>query len=100
MKVVHTTTVDLSLRFLAFPQLKAVVKSGGEAVGISGPGRGSPSRSLPGSGTSPCHPPRGEELRTGMALRGRERALERFDERDVVAKVPNPHRGVARRLTQ
>ena len=38
MKVVHTTTVDLSLRFLVFPQLKAVVKSGGEAVGISAPG--------------------------------------------------------------
>ena len=38
-------------------------------------------------------------MRTGMALQGRERALERFDERDVVAKVPNPYRGVARRLT-
>ena len=43
MKVVHTMTVDLSLRFLVFPQLKAVEESGGEAVGISGPGRESPS---------------------------------------------------------
>ena len=43
MKVVHSTTVDLSLRFLVFRQSKAVVESGGEAVGISGSGRGSPS---------------------------------------------------------
>ena len=42
----------------------------------------------------------GKNLRTGMRLRGRERALERFDERDVIAKAPNPYRGVARRLTQ
>ena len=39
-------------------------------------------------------------MRTGMGLRGRERALERFDERDVVANVANPYRGAARRLTQ
>lgn len=37
------------------------------------------------------------ELRTAMGLRGKERALERFDERDVVAKVLNAYRGVARR---
>lgn len=37
-RVAHLTTVDLSLRFLVFPQLKAVVDSGGEAVGISSPG--------------------------------------------------------------
>lgn len=37
-RVVHLTTVDLSLRFLVFPQLRAVVEAGGEAIGISAPG--------------------------------------------------------------
>jgi glycosyltransferase involved in cell wall biosynthesis len=38
MRVAHLTTVDSSLRFLLFPQLRAVVDTGGEAVGISAPG--------------------------------------------------------------
>jgi glycosyltransferase involved in cell wall biosynthesis/ribosomal protein S18 acetylase RimI-like enzyme len=38
MKVAHLTTVDLSLRYLVFPQLLAVAGAGGEAVGISAPG--------------------------------------------------------------
>ena len=38
MKVAHLTTVDLSLRFLVFPQLVAVVDAGGEALGVSAPG--------------------------------------------------------------
>jgi glycosyltransferase involved in cell wall biosynthesis len=39
LKVAHLTTVDLSLRFLVFSQLRSVVSLGGEAVGISAPGR-------------------------------------------------------------
>ncbi|MFN8035805.1 MAG: sugar transferase [Acidimicrobiia bacterium] len=38
MRVVHLTTVDISLRYLLLPQLRAVVDAGGEAVGISAPG--------------------------------------------------------------
>ena len=38
MKVAHLTTVDLSLRFLVFPQLDSITRAGGEAVGISAPG--------------------------------------------------------------
>lgn len=38
LKVVHLTTVDMSLRFLLLPQLKAVVAGGGESVGMSAPG--------------------------------------------------------------
>jgi len=38
MKVAHLTTVDLSLRYLLFPQLRAVVDQGGETLGISAPG--------------------------------------------------------------
>lgn len=38
MKVAHLTTVDLSLRYLLFPQLLAVVDQGGETLGISAPG--------------------------------------------------------------
>jgi lipopolysaccharide/colanic/teichoic acid biosynthesis glycosyltransferase/glycosyltransferase involved in cell wall biosynthesis len=38
MKVAHLTTVDSSLRFLLFPQLKAVLDAGEEAIGISAPG--------------------------------------------------------------
>ena len=38
IKIAHLTTVDLSLRFLVFPQLLAVQAAGGEAVGISAPG--------------------------------------------------------------
>jgi glycosyltransferase involved in cell wall biosynthesis len=38
VKVAHLTTVDLSLRFLLLPQLRAVVEDGGEAIGISAPG--------------------------------------------------------------
>lgn len=38
MKVAHLTTVDMSLRFLVFPQLQAVVGEGGESLGISAPG--------------------------------------------------------------
>ena len=38
MKVAHLTTVDLSLRFLLFPQLVAVIDNGGEVIGISAPG--------------------------------------------------------------
>lgn len=39
MRVAHLTTVDTSLRYLVFPQLLAVVAEGGEAVGISAPGK-------------------------------------------------------------
>lgn len=38
MKVAHLTTVDLSLRYLVFPQLLAVRDLGAEAIGISAPG--------------------------------------------------------------
>lgn len=38
MKIAHLTTVDLSLRYLLFPQLRAAVDQGGEALGISAPG--------------------------------------------------------------
>ena len=38
MKVAHLTTVDMSLRYLLLPQLRAVVDAGGDAVGISAPG--------------------------------------------------------------
>lgn len=38
-KVAHLTTVDLSLRYLVLPQLLAVREIGGEALGISSPGR-------------------------------------------------------------
>jgi glycosyltransferase involved in cell wall biosynthesis len=37
-KVAHLTTVDLSLRFLIFPQMRAVIDGGGEVVAISAPG--------------------------------------------------------------
>lgn len=37
-RVAHLTTVDLSLRFLLWPQLVAVVDAGGESYGISSPG--------------------------------------------------------------
>lgn len=37
-KVAHLTTVDSSLRFLLFPQLRAVSDLGGVAIGISAPG--------------------------------------------------------------
>lgn len=38
MRVAHLTTVDMSLRFLVFPQLQAVVEEGGTSYGISAPG--------------------------------------------------------------
>jgi len=38
MKVAHLTTVDLSLRYLVFPQLLAIRDLGAEAIGISAPG--------------------------------------------------------------
>ena len=38
MKVAHLTTVDLSLRYLVFPQMLAVRDQGGESIGISAPG--------------------------------------------------------------
>jgi len=38
VKVAHLTTVDMSLRYLLLPQLRAVIDAGGEAVGISAPG--------------------------------------------------------------
>lgn len=38
LRVAHLTTVDLSLRFLLWPQLLAVRDVGGEALGISSPG--------------------------------------------------------------
>ena len=38
MKIAHLTTVDLSLRYLVYPQLLAIRDLGAEAIGISGPG--------------------------------------------------------------
>jgi len=38
MRVAHLTTVDLSLRFLLWPQLLSIEDAGGEAIGISSPG--------------------------------------------------------------
>jgi glycosyltransferase involved in cell wall biosynthesis len=38
VKVVHLTTVDSTLWFMLFQQLRAVVEAGGEAVGVSSPG--------------------------------------------------------------
>ena len=38
MKVAHLTTVDLSLRYLVFPQLLAIRDAGWEAIGISADG--------------------------------------------------------------
>ncbi|HSM45797.1 MAG TPA: glycosyltransferase, partial [Acidimicrobiia bacterium] len=37
-RVIHLTTVDLSLRFLVRPQLLAVAAVGGEPIGVSAPG--------------------------------------------------------------
>lgn len=37
MKIAHLTTVDMSLRYLVFPQLKAALQYG-ESIGISAPG--------------------------------------------------------------
>jgi glycosyltransferase involved in cell wall biosynthesis len=38
LTVAHLTTVDMSLRFLVLPQLRAVRDRGGRAIGISAPG--------------------------------------------------------------
>jgi glycosyltransferase involved in cell wall biosynthesis len=38
LTVAHLTTVDVSLRFLVLPQLRAVRDAGGTAIGISAPG--------------------------------------------------------------
>jgi hypothetical protein len=38
VKVAHLTTVDLSLRFLVFAQLKAIRDQGHDVIGISAPG--------------------------------------------------------------
>ncbi len=38
LKVAHLTTVDLSLRYLVWPQLLEMVNAGGESIGISSPG--------------------------------------------------------------
>jgi glycosyltransferase involved in cell wall biosynthesis len=38
VRVAHLTTVDSSLRFLLYPQLRAIVDDRGEAIGISAPG--------------------------------------------------------------
>ncbi|MEA2057640.1 MAG: glycosyltransferase family 1 protein, partial [Actinomycetota bacterium] len=38
MRVAHLATVDLSLRYLVLPQLRAVVDLDGEAIGISADG--------------------------------------------------------------
>lgn len=38
MKVAHLTTVDLSLRYLIFPQLTSLVDAGIESIAISAPG--------------------------------------------------------------
>ena len=38
MRVAHLTTVDMSLRLLVFPQLKAVIDAGGTSYGISASG--------------------------------------------------------------
>ena len=38
MRVAHLTTVDLSLRYLVLPQLRAIVDLDGEAIGISADG--------------------------------------------------------------
>ena len=38
MKVAHLTTVDLSLRYLVFPQLAATRDLGMDTIGISAPG--------------------------------------------------------------
>ncbi|MDP8959694.1 MAG: GNAT family N-acetyltransferase [Actinomycetota bacterium] len=38
VRVAHLTTVDMSLRFLVFPQLQAVLEKGGLSIGISAPG--------------------------------------------------------------
>jgi glycosyltransferase involved in cell wall biosynthesis/GNAT superfamily N-acetyltransferase len=37
-RIAHLTTVDMSLRYLVFPQLLAVREAGGEPIGISAPG--------------------------------------------------------------
>ena len=42
LRVAHLTTVDMSLALLLGAQLDAVVAAGGEAIGISAPGRSSP----------------------------------------------------------
>lgn len=39
MKVAHLTTADISLWYLLRPQLRAVIRIGGTAIGISAPGR-------------------------------------------------------------
>ena len=37
-RVMHLTTVDVSLRYLLLPQLTAVTDRGGEVIGVSAPG--------------------------------------------------------------
>jgi lipopolysaccharide/colanic/teichoic acid biosynthesis glycosyltransferase len=37
-RVMHLTTIDVSLRYLLLPQLTAVIEHGGEVIGVSAPG--------------------------------------------------------------
>ena len=54
-RVMHLTTVDVSLRYLLLPQLTAVIDCGGEVIGVSAhPARMWPNWKKPASATSPC----------------------------------------------
>jgi len=96
--VAHLTTVDLSLRFLVLPQLEAVVAAGGEAIGISAPGRFVPEIEAAGvrhvalaSSTRGMN--LGHDLRAAWAL---WRVLRR--ERPDVLHTHNPKPGVYGRI--
>jgi glycosyltransferase involved in cell wall biosynthesis len=98
MRVAHLTTVDSTLRFVLFPQLRAVVDAGGEAVGISAPGPYVPELEQAGirhlalaSSTRAMHP-----LRDLRAARDLWRILrrERFD----VLHTHNPKPGLYGRI--
>jgi glycosyltransferase involved in cell wall biosynthesis len=98
MRVAHLTTVDLTLRLVLLPQLRAVADAGGEAVGISAPGPGVAELEAAGvrhlalpSSTRAMHP-----LRDLRAARDLWRLLrrERFD----VLHTHNPKPGVYGRI--
>jgi glycosyltransferase involved in cell wall biosynthesis/ribosomal protein S18 acetylase RimI-like enzyme len=98
LKVAHLTTVDLSLRFLVFPQLLAIRALGGEALGISAPGpwvgelEGAGVRHVPLRGSSRGVTPLGD-VRAALALWRVLRA-----ERPDILHTHNPKPGVYGRI--